>query len=767
MRCIRGMIVATVLALAMAARPATATAAEPFRIASDGQFVVDLVLDPQLDPKVRKDLSRVLRTLVGSEPAIAESKSARHAIVVGAKSFPTFSGQYDALPEDDSFRIALSDGDLHLVGATPQAAHFALYTFLQDLGCRWFMPGDIGEVLPRRAGDLAWTGEPRTETPDFSFRQIWWAYGGPAETAEDFRGWLLRNKVAFPRINHGHNLTNTVPPKEYFESHPEYYALVDGERKPTQLCTSKPDVIRLSIEAINAYFDKNPDVLSYSLCPDDNRDFCECANCIALDAGGREMDSGDPIVTDRLMVYLNAVARGIQQRHPGKMVTSYAYVNYSTPPVREKVDPHVVIVFTTSVYCGAHGIGDEHCESRQKMKKDLAGWAKACDHVYIYEYDPTPYNAELPWPMYGTHARAMPVYKAMGIRGFSFEAHNSWAMLFPNFYVSAKMMWDADQDYDALMDDMCERFFGEGAAAMRAYYSELDRAMRVFPTRVDWGQDDYPRIFTNAVTAKCRDHLDGARRAAREGKAKVRLEMVAMGFEYLENYLVCRNAARGGTDYDDYKQARARCESLIDEMYAINKDFIMAKVARDYLDRELGSLESRRYARELGLVNHWMLIGPFDNTGGRGHERVYLPEKAIDLSKSYEGKDGKRVEWFEFRGREWQGAINLALLISPKDWTTAYALCYVTSPRKQAVQFRVGSNDSIKVWLNDAEVWDKPIPPGRQLKLDDDIVPVTLPKGTSRILLKISNLAKSWGFCFRITDEAGRPIEGLRFSIKP
>ena len=78
------------------------------------------------------------------------------------------------------------------------------------------------------------------------------------------------------------------------------------------------------------------------------------------------MLDGHPNITDRLQVYLNAVAQGIQVKHPGKMVATYAYVNYSIPPAREAVDPHVAVVFTTSVYCGGHGIGDAYNAARAR-----------------------------------------------------------------------------------------------------------------------------------------------------------------------------------------------------------------------------------------------------------------------------------------------------------------------------------------------------------------------------------------------------------------
>ncbi len=43
-----------------------------------------------------------------------------------------------------------------------------------------------------------------------------------------------------------------VPYWEHFDSHPEYYALTErsGQREPTQMCLSNPDVLRLTIEDV-------------------------------------------------------------------------------------------------------------------------------------------------------------------------------------------------------------------------------------------------------------------------------------------------------------------------------------------------------------------------------------------------------------------------------------------------------------------------------------------------------------------------------------
>ena len=283
------------------------------------------------------------------------------------------------------------------------------------------MPGEIGEVVPR----LITVSLPQmdaSESPDFEFRQIWYAWGAQnPQEGERFAKWLRRNKCGGPSVWHGHNFTSTVPPAKYFDTHPEYYALVKGKRTTTQLCTSNPDVVRLATEVANNYFDKNPNALAYSLCPDDNSDFCECPNCRALDSGLPDRYlKGKPDVTDRLMVFWNAVAEGVRQEHPDKYVTIYAYSNHTRPPSREKVHPGVLPVITTMNFCPLHSVDNLNCPSRQDLRRLISEWTQKATKVYIYEYDPVVGWREVPCPLYGARAREMPIYKSLGVQGFSF-----------------------------------------------------------------------------------------------------------------------------------------------------------------------------------------------------------------------------------------------------------------------------------------------------------------------------------------------------------
>jgi hypothetical protein len=73
---------------------------------------------------------------------------------------------------------------------------------------------------------------------------------------------------------------------------------------------------------------------------------------------------------------------------------------------------------------------------------------------------------------------------------------------------------------------------------------------------------------------------------------------------------------------------------------------------------------------------------------------------------------------------------------------------------------RIGSDGDLIVWLNGRTVWEHI--GERQFKTDEDLVPVTLPKGESQLMLKLGQSAGWWGFGVRLTDENDQPIAGVR-----
>ena len=760
-----------------------------FVIVEGGAAQVGLALpeSAEADEKLAaEELCAFVKRMSGAELEIVSPGGEGNTIYLGrAGAFadgvlPAQVCEAAAKLEPEAYLRVAAEGDFYLIGGSAKGALWAVYGVLHELGCRWYMPGPIGEVVPNR-GRLSLNGKPSAEKPDFPYRQIWYSWGRPEVTGPRFQLWKQRNRLANPHVMHGHNLTHSMPESASFERRPELYSLIKGKREKSQICTTNPEAVRLITQTVNEYFDKHPDTLCYSLCPDDNDDFCECETCTALDTGAFDVDRQRPVVSDRYVTFLNQVAEGIQERHPGKMVSMYAYVNHSTPPEYTKVSPHVVIFFTSSMYCGGHGIGDAVCASRMKMRADLKAWCDACPNVYIYEYDPIPYNMELPWPLFGARAREMPVYREFGIQGLTLESHCSWATLSPNHWVSARCLWDADIAADELLRDFCDGFFGAmaveedddlacAAQSMYNYFSVLEGALASYKPRIEWGHRDIPLIFTDECAAACRASLNDAMEAARrcshpEAPAvRVRLNMIDLGFQYLEAYLEFSRIDREGGTMKEIKGAYDHCQALVDELIEAHPDFIEPESVLPDLKEMLSPLVDERYSAEFGLVTKWNAIGPFPNPEGQGHERAYEPEKEIDLKASYEGAAGK-VSWKQISTGEGRGYVNLLHHFQPADWVTVYALGYLHADRDMDVQLRAGSNDQLKLWLDGKLLWN--YGQDRTATVDEDIIPVHLKAGSTPVLLKISQTGNNWGFYFRVTDTEGNVAKRVTVELEP
>lgn len=175
----------------------------------------------------------------------------------------------------------------------------------------------------------------------------------------------------------------------------------------------------------------------------------------------------------------------------------------------------------------------------------------------------------------------------------------------------------------------------------------------------------------------------------------------------------------------------------------------------------LKRIDGIRLAREKRLVKDWYFIGPFDNSDGKGLEKVFPVEGKINFKASYAGKDGLQIKWFRPFDYNDSGFVDLNMLFEPNDYAVAYAVTYVHSPRDREAQFRFGSEDGIKVWLGDKEIFAYDI--SRSAEIDDDLVTVKLKKGWNKILVKVTDVWGSWGYYFRVTDLSGNPTKDLIF----
>ena len=155
---------------------------------------------------------------------------------------------------------------------------------------------------------------------------------------------------------------------------------------------------------------------------------------------------------------------------------------------------------------------------------------------------------------------------------------------------------------------------------------------------------------------------------------------------------------------------------------------------------EPGETDYYRFTISEGTsLGPWWVIFPFDNIDETGFDTVYPPEIEIDFNKEYVGKDGRRIGWYKTESRGENVFSNV-----PEDDVTGYALTYLDADRDQNYLLSLGSDDTIKIWVNDQLVFSKYV--HRPLRRADDVIQLPVSKGRNKILVKVTNGYGPWGF---------------------
>ncbi|MBX7257817.1 MAG: DUF1553 domain-containing protein [Candidatus Hydrogenedentes bacterium] len=151
-------------------------------------------------------------------------------------------------------------------------------------------------------------------------------------------------------------------------------------------------------------------------------------------------------------------------------------------------------------------------------------------------------------------------------------------------------------------------------------------------------------------------------------------------------------------------------------------------------------------------IGPWYMNGPFVAPDGKtAYDTAYGPESGVDLNATYEDH---RLKWV-VRPDLADGALqNL-----PGDVAATYLYRVVKSPSARQMRLALGSNDALKLWVNDKVVLDQNVQ--RPVEPDQNVISVALEPGENRILMKVVNYGNAYAFYFRKAEEqvGSMPLE--------
>ncbi len=349
-------------------------------------------------------------------------------------------------------------GALYLLGATDQAVTHATWDLLHRLGYRQFFPGETWEVVPKL--DDVQIAIDKRESPSFQARRIWYNWGLWGYNDEPYRQWCQRNRaIKGFDLNSGHAYEGIIAAnRAEFDKHPEYFALVQGERKlrpDVKFCISNAELRKLVVAHAQRTFQANPQLDSISMDPSDGGNWCECEEC-------RKVGS----VSNRVVTLANDVAVGINDLKLGpKYVGMYAYNQHSAPPTI-KVHPNVIPSATTAFIGGGFS-----------FDQVVRGWQAQGARMGVYDYlSVVDWDWNLPRGGSGSRpaqlAKFLPDIHAKGVRFYDAESGDCWGPCGLGYYFASRVLWDVAEAerLDAILEDFLDKAFADAKVPMKEFY---------------------------------------------------------------------------------------------------------------------------------------------------------------------------------------------------------------------------------------------------------------------------------------------------------
>jgi len=166
--------------------------------------------------------------------------------------------------------------------------------------------------------------------------------------------------------------------------------------------------------------------------------------------------------------------------------------------------------------------------------------------------------------------------------------------------------------------------------------------------------------------------------------------------------------------------------------------------------------------KHFGFLPDWKVIGPFDNKDMKGYAVAYPPESSIDLNTTYDGQLGK-VSWEDISTDDGYGIVSIAEQIENYKGSLMYAMTTFRSATDRDVEFRLGTPNAWKLWVNGEMVFERE-EYHRSTRMDQYRIPVSLVSGDNTILLKVcqneqeESWAQDYQYQLRVSDSSGAAI---------
>jgi hypothetical protein len=416
------------------------------------------------------ELAGFLRQVTGAKfetQAPPASGQSRILVGPGAAKLAVADFSTDGLGSDGIVIRTVGD-DLILAGSRPRGTLYAVYTFLEEhVGCRWW--SSKASFIPKKP-TLEISRLNIRYIPPLEYRESFWfdAFDGDWAVRNKSNGNSVRvdDKRGGKHIYEGfvHTFFPLIPPKKYFEEHPEWFSEIKGKRSHnrTQLCLTNEEMRAELVKNLKERLRNNPAATIASVSQNDWRGNCQCTKCAAIE---KEEDSPAGL----MLRFVNAVAEDIEEEFPNVAISTLAYQYTRKPPKITKPRPNV-IVRLCSIECSfSKPLADER---NKKFRDDIVGWSKICNRLYIWDYTTNFRHYIMPHPnllVLGPNVKFFVDHNVKGIFEQGAYTSNGAEMAELRAWVLAKLLWDPTLDGRKAIGEFIEGYYGPAGPHIKNY----------------------------------------------------------------------------------------------------------------------------------------------------------------------------------------------------------------------------------------------------------------------------------------------------------
>ena len=371
---------------------------------------------------------------------------------------------------------SLLERNSDIIWPRPEPALSAVFSRTKDFA---LTVCDYREVPVRRFITYAWNGS--SKVPDLE----WYSrnYGNV------FRGAPASYGSSYVGAGSGHGFPSYTSPKENFAAHPDWYALVGGERKPTQVCflayDAVPTIVSNMVREIQTLFPgKNPRQVRidyFNLSNPDSWVLCQCEKCTApfTCEDGTVVQPEDPAFRSAQNFTLkNKIAREIRKIYPDVVIGDYAYY-YTVEPPPFKLENNIRVQYCPYGENMKVPIYDD--EYNALWHRLLDGWGKSCNKAVYRTYTgcgdkfPRPLEYILQTNFLYCLTRPLPLREIYNEGPLDYDGkdnpgHNlTWDTCAMLKWLIPRLAWNPRADLEELRRDFCRRAYREAAEPMLAF----------------------------------------------------------------------------------------------------------------------------------------------------------------------------------------------------------------------------------------------------------------------------------------------------------